>query len=532
MALAYCIYYIEKNELAKITNYGQYLEMYPPQWETKIAERTAWSCSHGVERWNSDCGCNTGGHGDWNQEWRFPLRQALDWLRDELVVLYENEAKLFTKDPWLLRDEYIEVILDRNPGNVDAFFARHIDRDLNMEEKKRLIKLLEMQRHAMLMYTSCGWFFDELSGLETTQVMQYAARATQLAFEISGVDYETQFQKLLEKAPTNIPEFVNGSVIYDKFIKPTRLDLLRVGVHYAIASLFSEFPDEARIYGYSAKSEYFEKLSLGKMSLAVGKVLIKSEVTWDDEMVAFAVIHLGGHIINGGVRQFQNDESFASTLNQIKESFSKADVPQVIRLIDEEFGHQNYNLFHLFKDEQRRVFSLILETTFEEIEHHFRTIFESDYSLIQAMKEMNIRIPKALSTPAEFVMNNDIRKMLEGGNIDEERLEQLVNEYIKFVINADEALAYVASNKIIGLIKNLSKDMGDINLITRIQRLVGLISNLHLNLDLWEAQNIFFIIGRKNYDEMAGMAEKGNEYARQWLEQFNRLSEYLNVSLS
>src|SRR6185436_7387889 len=161
-ALAYALRHIESNNLAKLTNYGDYLEKYPPTYEAKIHEGSAWSCSHGVGRWKENCGCNSGGHGGWNQNWRSPLRNALDWLRDQMAPVFEQKAKELLKDPWAARNDYISVILDRSDENVTV------------------LKLMELQRHAMLMYTSCGWFFDELSGLETVQVIQYAARAIQL----------------------------------------------------------------------------------------------------------------------------------------------------------------------------------------------------------------------------------------------------------------------------------------------------------------------------------------------------------------
>ena len=174
MALAYALNHIEGNGIARITNYGEYLEKHPPTHEVQIFENSSWSCVHGIERWRDDCGCNSGGHPGWNQAWRKPLREALDWLRERLSFIYENAASEYLKDPWEARDRYIGVILDRSKENVEKFFQAHSAKPLSHDEKILVLKLLEMQRHAMLMYTSCGWFFDELSGLETVQVIQYA----------------------------------------------------------------------------------------------------------------------------------------------------------------------------------------------------------------------------------------------------------------------------------------------------------------------------------------------------------------------
>src|SRR6202521_3139926 len=186
MALSYALHHIETNKLAALTNYGQFLEKHPPDHFAEIVNNSSWSCVHGVERWRSNCGCNSGGHAGWTQEWRAPLRAALDWLRDCLVPLYEQKAAPLLKEPWTARNEYVRVILDRSKENVERFFVEHATRPLEPAEQIAALKLLEMQRHAMLMYTSCGWFFDELSGLETMQVIQYAGRAIRLAEDLGA----------------------------------------------------------------------------------------------------------------------------------------------------------------------------------------------------------------------------------------------------------------------------------------------------------------------------------------------------------
>ena len=247
MALAYALQYIEANNLARLTNYGEYLERNEPTHEVEITENTAWSCVHGVGRWSYDCGCNTGGHPGWNQAWRAPLRAALDWLRDTLAPLYERAARTMVKDPWAVRNDYISVILDRSPEVVDAFLEKHGKYKLKDRDVVRLLELLELQRHAMLMYTSCGWFFDELSGVETVQVIQYAGRVVQLSQKLFHQDVEPDFLERLEKAKSNIAEHGDGKRIYEKWVRPAAVDLAKVGAHYAVSLLFQPYPDEARV---------------------------------------------------------------------------------------------------------------------------------------------------------------------------------------------------------------------------------------------------------------------------------------------
>jgi alpha-amylase/alpha-mannosidase (GH57 family) len=226
MALAYTLHNIEADKLAKITNYGEFLKKYPPIHEVEIMEKTSWSCVHGVDRWWSACGdtAGAGGHPTWNQEWRTPLRNAFDLLRDTLAPKYEAEAGLYFKDAWAARNGYIDVILDRSPESRDRFFTEYSTHELTDVEKITALKLLELQRHAMLMYTSCGWFFDEISRPESIQVIQYAGRVAQLADELFGNGIEKEFLEILEKAKSNIPEQGNGRRIYERLVRPAMME--------------------------------------------------------------------------------------------------------------------------------------------------------------------------------------------------------------------------------------------------------------------------------------------------------------------
>ncbi|MBK5259338.1 MAG: DUF3536 domain-containing protein, partial [Thermoanaerobaculia bacterium] len=268
MALAYALQYIEERSLAKIINYAQFLEIHPPVCEVEITERTSWSCAHGVERWRSDCGCSTGGGTGWNQRWRAPLREALDWLRDETVAIFERESAGLLRDPWQARDEYIDVILNRAENNVDTFLAKHSIGG----NQVRVLQLMEMQRNAMLMFTSCGWFFNDISGIESVQVLQYAGRCIQLAQQLSGRDLEPEFLSQLRGAQSNIKEQGSAREIYEREVIPSRLDLRRVAAHYAVASLFDNFDDEARIYCYDVIRHDIEIQKAGRARIAAGSL--------------------------------------------------------------------------------------------------------------------------------------------------------------------------------------------------------------------------------------------------------------------
>jgi alpha-amylase/alpha-mannosidase (GH57 family) len=219
MALAFALDSIGRNHMAQVTVYGEFLERFPPRDLVEIRNRTSWSCTHGIERWCGDCGCQTGGEPGWNQKWREPLREALNWLRDQAAPAFESEAGLLLKDPWEARNGYIEVIL--NPSHKERFFEEQSFRSLSVKEKERANQLLELQRNALMMFTSCGWFFNDLSGIETIQILKYARRVIELGKELFQLNWEQRFLQHLSKASSNIPEEGNGEDIYRKYSRPS-----------------------------------------------------------------------------------------------------------------------------------------------------------------------------------------------------------------------------------------------------------------------------------------------------------------------
>ncbi|MEW6375844.1 MAG: DUF3536 domain-containing protein [Thermodesulfobacteriota bacterium] len=533
MALAFCLHYIESQNLAKITNYGEYLEKHPPTHWVEFFDHSSWSCIHGVERWKENCGCNSGMQPGWNQSWRKPLRDAMDWLRDTLAPIYEEKGREYLKDPWKAREDYIEVIFDRSVKNVEKFFERNAVKELSREEKTRALKLLEMQRNAMLMYTSCGWFFDEISGIETTQVMRYSARAIQLAEELSGASIEKGYLQILEKAPSNIPEFENGAKIYEMFVKPAMLDLLRVGGHYAISSLFEEYPESTHIYYYGAESEVYDRIEGGRLRLAIGKTRIFSEITWDEEPISFAVLHLGDHNLNGGVRKFVGDEAFSTMHGEIREAFNKGDITDVIRLMDKHFGMNNYSLWHLFKDEQRKVLNQVLRSTLEGIEVSFRKIYEENYPIMSFLQSLQMPLPKPLTVAAEYIVNMDLKRVFEGEDLDTEKLESLINEAKKWSLEIDKGtIGFVATSWLNALMERLRQQPEEVASIEKIEKVLQLLKSLSVELDVWKPQNECFLIEKKHYNSMKERAAKGDDFAKRWVEIFPRFCSHFSVKVS
>ncbi len=531
MALAYCLHHIESNNLARITNYGEYLEKYPPADEVEIIENSSWSCVHGVERWRDNCGCNSGAHPGWTQAWRKPLRDSMDWLRDTLVPVFENRASEYLTNPRDARNAYIDVILDRSNENVEDFLEKHTLRELSREEKVEVLKLLEMQRNTMLMYTSCGWFFDDISGVESIQIMQYASRAIKYAEELQGLSLEAEYQKHLEKAPGN--KSGNGSDLYEKYVKPSECDLMRVGSHYCISSVFEEYPENIDIGCYSAKSEIYEKTEAGKLKLVIGKAHITSNITWDTKLISFTVLHFGDQNINAGVRDFTGDEAFSVMHDEIREAFDSGDIPEVVRLMDKHFESNIYSLWHLFKDEQKDVLDQILQLTYEGVEAAYRQIYENNFTIMNFYYSLQHRLPRPFLAAAEYIINYDLKRIFEEQEgIDAVKLKRLIDETERWSVNIDTTtIGFKAASWVNAHMEKLRDQPEDISIIERIIDTLETITPLSLSLKLWKAQNTYFLVWKDFYGAMKEKADAGDEFSGQWIEGFMKLGDYLRVKI-
>jgi alpha-amylase/alpha-mannosidase (GH57 family) len=206
-----------------VTNLAAYLRTHRPTWEVELLPQSSWSCSHGVGRWRDDCGCSAGGGPGWTQRWRRPLRWGLDRLRDALGEIFTEEAAPLLRDGWAARDDYIDILLDPSQTARERFFARHQARSLSGEERGRALRLLEMQHQSMLMYTSCGWFFSDISGIETVQNLRYAARAIELAEPFAPLDLGAVLLENLARAQSNVPSHQDGRHIWERQVRPSRV---------------------------------------------------------------------------------------------------------------------------------------------------------------------------------------------------------------------------------------------------------------------------------------------------------------------
>jgi alpha-amylase/alpha-mannosidase (GH57 family) len=493
MTLAYALDSIEARDLAKITNYAEYMERHPPIHRVEILEDSSWSCVHGIERWRSNCGCNSGGHPGWHQEWRRPLRQALDWLRDTVATQYEEKGLALFEDPWAARDDYIGVVLDRSPENIDRFFRAHTTRELTPEDRVTGLKLLEMQRHAMLMYTSCGWFFDELSGIETVQCIQYAGRVIDLAQQLFPEDIEPAFIEKLSQAKSNIPEHGDGAQIYNRWVKPAVISLRQVAAHYAIASVFEPSGDLRRIYCYGVKREDYKVHERENNKLAIGRVRICSKITSESALLSFAALHLGDHQVKVGVRESPEDPEYHAAINELTEAFHSARAPEIIQRLDDVFPSEADTLHSLFKDEQRKILELILAPLMTEAEAAHIRLYDRNAELMRFLTSLQIPLPKAFRASAEFALNCHLRREFLSEEPTLEKVAPLIEAAKAVNVQLDvPTLEYALRNTLESMAEKLAASPADPLSLSRFRAAVELARSLPFPVNLWQVQNLFY----------------------------------------
>ncbi len=533
MALAFALDAIDRGDAAELTNYGQYLEEHPPEYEVEIHENTSWSCAHGIERWRSDCGCSAGRGVGWNQKWRAPLREALDWLRDELAPLYERRASGLMKDPWAARDAYIGVVLNRSGENVQRFLDEHAP-GTDVANVTDVLKLLELQRHAMLMYTSCGWFFDEISGIETVQVLQYAGRVIQLADELFDADLEAEFLERLARAPSNLPQYGNGRRVYEALVWPAMVDLRKVGAHHAISLLFPDEDDggeheDGEVYAFEVEDVVRQTSEAGRSRLAVGRLRISSRVTLETSDLVYAVLHMGDHTVSAGVQPFAGDQALERLRQNLNEPFGRADFPEVLRALDRAFPDGTYSLSSLFRDQQRLVLDRILESTLHDAESVYRQVYERHAPLMRYLADLNMPLPNALELAAEYVLNTSLIRAVSDDDLEPQRVLTLLKDAQARDVKLDqEGLGYALEGTLEHLADRMLKEPGSADRVAALEGAIRLAGAVPFRVNTWSIQNAFWELKETTHPEFAGRTD---EEARIWLNHYRALGKLLRVAV-
>jgi alpha-amylase/alpha-mannosidase (GH57 family) len=457
----------------EIINYGAFLKRFPPVYEVEVdegpkGEGTSWSCIHGVGRWKEDCGCSTGGREGWNQKWRRPLREALDLLRDETSLVFEREGGKIFKDVWQARNGYIEVILDRSPERVKRFFETFGVKGLDEQGRIRGLKLLEMERHALLMYTSCGWFFADLCGLETVQILKYASRAIQLAEELTGQGIEEKFVGSLSRAKSNFPEMGDGRKVYQTLVKPASVTLEKVVNHFAISSFFTGEEKERKIFSYRTEVLKYEKMKKDDRLLVLGQVRVTSDIISERKEFLFGSIPSRKDIFRTWVSEFNGGVLFDTLREKGAESLTK-DEEEMEKVLTSLLGNRVFTTRDVPKEERQVIFQKLIEKDLNEHVKIYAELHDRSKHMVEALAGEGFEIPYEIRVAAEVTLSDrlleavkDLRRDLKG-TLRKGEIDRIIDEakHLGYHLRKEETILVLKDmlTQSVGRLRGLKEDV-------------------------------------------------------------------------
>jgi len=532
MALAWCLTLLEQDPSVSLTNYAQYLKKHPPAFEAEIHENSSWSCVHGVDRWRTDCGCASGGHPGWNQAWRAPLRKAVDWLAGEAETQLETTGAALFKNPKAARDASIEIILDRSSATVSRFLAGQALAPLTSQASIAMLKLLEAARMAELIHTSCAWFFDEVSGIETVQILQYAARLSQLLGEITGRSPERRLTVLLAKAPSNVLK--NGAQAYELYAKPGKAGLLQAAAHAAVASLFEEGPPGQALGAWEVTREAHEALRSGRWTLVTGLGRIASPLTWESLHFVYAAAWFGGHHVLCGVEPAGGPQDLQAVRRPLAKAFERGDQGAVVTRIAARFGEHTFSLARLFRDEQRAILGRMLAPARTRALEAYRRIFEASEDMLRYLQWLKAPLPAEIVDAGRHVAQHGLELLFGGESaVDWQQAQDLADSVARWNLGLERErpgmLATAWIGRLVMAVEARPAGPAARETMETAVKALELAHALALPLRVWKAQNACFRLAGKPLARLKAKAQAGDAAAKQWVEAFQRLAELLGV---
>lgn len=495
LTLAFAFDQLNRSKEFEIVNYAYFLEKFPPKQEVKIHDNSSWSCVHGVERWRSNCGCTTGSEPGWQQEWRKPLREALDLVRDASDALYQEKMALLVNDVEKVFHQYYYVISDTKNDIKEIFLDEHCKPYLTEAEKQNVLKLLEIRRNCNLMYTSCGWFFAEISGIETIQILNYAERVLQLLQDFD-IELKENFLAILEQALSNIGKYKNGKEIYQLFVARNRVNLKRVGVHYAITSLFEEYRDQVKIYTYEVECFDVVKEIRGLNTLAFGHILVRSNRTLEVQQFQFVVLHFGEIDLHAAIESYGSKEDYMAKRNRIVEIFRNEHLTEVVQALTSEFGKDYYTLRDIFNEEKRDILSHVTKSEIDRLNQLIFYIAQKNKNILDYCFKEHIPVPKPIMILNEYTYQKIIEHLFSGSVPERDIYPQ-----VKQILTLVQALGFTLDlsnqvnqiNKFLydALTKYFSKPTST-NYLSEFILVLKAIFVLPININFWTIQNCWY----------------------------------------
>ena len=418
---------------------------------------------------------------------------------------------------------------DRSRKNVTGFLLRHAQGPLTEAQSTEVLRLLEMQRHAMLMYTSCGWFFDDVSGLEATQVIHYAGRVAQLAEQVFGHQIESHLLAGLADARSNRPDIGDARRLYEDKVLAAQVNLRKVGAHYALSWMLDDAEDRRRVYCYDVQSQFHEILRSGKVKLVVGRCTVTSTITWASADLTFAVLHFGDHNVSGGVRAFRDDAAFEEFRTRLRAAFDRGDITEALELISHSLELNIRNLDAMFRDEQRRMLDVLLESTVQDATDAHREVFERHVGLMRYLTSIGVPSPRELVVAGEVVLAADLRRLIAQPRLPVEEIRELLATASKQGIHLEaDGNRYAMQETLAELSRACRERPSDTESLEELLDTVELARDLPFVIDLGEPQNACFDLANTVYPQWRIDPDPDRQ---EWVRCFHRLADELRVAL-
>lgn len=405
-SLAYAFTHEAPANDVRVLTLATLLEEVPATHEARVHE-SAWSCAHGVGRWKADCGCSTGGEPGWNQAWRAPLRAALDLLRDHGNEVFERRGTDAFVEPWAARDAYIDVLLGAT--TTDDFVAVWGRPGVDPVEA---LTLLEAQRQALLMYTSCGWFFNDLAGIETVQVLRYAARLLDLFDELGEPGPIDRFLEVLGTARSNRPEEGSGVDLWSRHVLPSRVDDRRVVAHLALLDLLEQRTSSGTVGGHEVVDHQRKQRRRGALVGVAGRIDLVHRRTRRASSHVYAAVRLGGLEVVGAVRPAdadRDDGCFAALLDAV----ARGDrITGVLRVIDEGFGPVDFGLDAALPDAAGDIVASAADELAERFASALEGLWIDNRDVLASLATAGRPLDSELRAPVEVALGRRLRSAL------------------------------------------------------------------------------------------------------------------------
>lgn len=529
MALGACLKYLEEQKY-EIGSYSKYFEECNILYEMKLNENTSWSCAHGIGRWKEDCSCNAGAFPGGNQKWRKYLREGLDVVRDTLNIKYEDTIKLFQIDPWELRDDYIDVVLDRTNKNVDSFLQKHLKRKPTPQEQTTILTALEIQRHLMLMYTSCGWFFDDISGIETVQILRYAKRALQLS---KDEVLEKKFVDILEHAKSNDHTLKNGKIVWEKYVIPSMLTLENIISHYVIALLFADLEKISHLSCYEFSTLEINKETIGSNLLIKGRIKIKSLLTYETKELNFISMFLYPFSVYSYVENLNKEDEFNQFYKTIQTFFYNNKFLELNQYFLENKKYKNiYSFWDMFTDEKNKILQILVKNIFKSYKDLMKKELENKMQMFCEIKSQNILLPDMLNRSLDLYFYFELYELIQSDSFELSKCNILISRAKQWNINFQtEHLIVEAEKKLKELFNVWEKSPLNIHSMEKIINFLTIfVRQLNMNINLWHSQNTFFSI-KKAHKSTMDKIDKESPIPHKWNELFLHIADLLNFRI-